>query len=328
MPRTGLERVTVEGLGNRARATLIVSRGDADELVRIDRQGEATVIIPAARLISARRERGMVGKFVGANRLVVLQWRAENGDIYETGFLPRYKADVDRVESALWWHTGETTDGPADDDSDEPTEPTDDRPTTRPTDPEPTDPQPKADTMSRRHRAGRTSRHRRKDDIMSAAAGFDLDRAPAVLVLEDGRTFRGDAYGATGQTVGEAVFSTGMTGYQETLTDPSYHRQVVVMTAPHVGNTGVNDEDDESAPDLGGRLRRARPRPAPVQLALAAPARGRPRRPGRRRHQRHRHPRPDPPPARAGGDAGRHLLGERADRSGRPSWSTRSSRPR
>lgn len=86
---------------------------------------------------------------------------------------------------------------------------------------------------------------------MSAAAhGFDLDpaldRAPAVLVLEDGRIFRGDTYGATGQTVGEAVFSTGMTGYQETLTDPSYHRQVVVMTAPHVGNTGVNDDDNES----------------------------------------------------------------------------------
>ncbi|MFH8367119.1 glutamine-hydrolyzing carbamoyl-phosphate synthase small subunit [Streptomyces sp. NPDC018031] len=71
-------------------------------------------------------------------------------------------------------------------------------------------------------------------------------RTPAVLVLEDGRTFRGRAYGAVGETFGEAVFSTGMTGYQETLTDPSYHRQVVVMTAPHVGNTGVNDEDPES----------------------------------------------------------------------------------
>ncbi|MFF0724223.1 glutamine-hydrolyzing carbamoyl-phosphate synthase small subunit [Streptomyces sp. NPDC004134] len=71
--------------------------------------------------------------------------------------------------------------------------------------------------------------------------------SPAVLVLEDGRSFRGRAYGATGETFGEAVFSTGMTGYQETLTDPSYHRQVVVMTAPHVGNTGVNDEDAESA---------------------------------------------------------------------------------
>ena len=70
---------------------------------------------------------------------------------------------------------------------------------------------------------------------------------PAVLVLEDGRAFRGHAYGAVGETVGEAVFSTGMSGYQETLTDPSYHRQVVVMTAPHVGNTGVNDEDSESA---------------------------------------------------------------------------------
>ncbi|MFE4059327.1 glutamine-hydrolyzing carbamoyl-phosphate synthase small subunit [Streptomyces sp. NPDC059096] len=70
--------------------------------------------------------------------------------------------------------------------------------------------------------------------------------SPAVLVLEDGRTFRGRAYGAVGETFGEAVFSTGMTGYQETLTDPSYHRQVVVMTAPHIGNTGVNDEDPES----------------------------------------------------------------------------------
>ncbi|WP_309648519.1 glutamine-hydrolyzing carbamoyl-phosphate synthase small subunit [Nocardioides sp.] len=71
-------------------------------------------------------------------------------------------------------------------------------------------------------------------------------QGPALLVLEDGRTFHGEAYGATGETFGEAVFNTGMTGYQETLTDPSYHRQVVVMTAPHVGNTGVNDEDPES----------------------------------------------------------------------------------
>ena len=69
----------------------------------------------------------------------------------------------------------------------------------------------------------------------------------AILVLEDGRTFTGRAYGATGRTVGEIVFNTGMTGYQETLTDPSYHRQVVVMTAPHIGNTGVNDEDPESS---------------------------------------------------------------------------------
>jgi carbamoyl-phosphate synthase small subunit len=69
---------------------------------------------------------------------------------------------------------------------------------------------------------------------------------PAILVLEDGRTFSGSAYGAVGETFGEAVFTTGMTGYQETLTDPSYHRQVVVQTAPHIGNTGVNDEDDES----------------------------------------------------------------------------------
>ena len=72
-------------------------------------------------------------------------------------------------------------------------------------------------------------------------------RLPALLVLEDGRVFRGSSFGAVGETLGEAVFSTGMTGYQETITDPSYHRQVVVMTAPHVGNTGWNDEDDESS---------------------------------------------------------------------------------
>ncbi|WP_405878450.1 glutamine-hydrolyzing carbamoyl-phosphate synthase small subunit [Streptomyces sp. NBC_01136] len=81
---------------------------------------------------------------------------------------------------------------------------------------------------------------------IQGAASQRHKAASAVLVLEDGRIFRGRAYGAVGVTFGEAVFSTGMTGYQETLTDPSYHRQVVVMTAPHVGNTGVNDEDPES----------------------------------------------------------------------------------
>ncbi|WP_370079790.1 glutamine-hydrolyzing carbamoyl-phosphate synthase small subunit [Streptacidiphilus sp. MAP12-16] len=73
------------------------------------------------------------------------------------------------------------------------------------------------------------------------------ERVPAAYVLEDGRIFRGQAYGAIGETFGEAVFNTGMTGYQETLTDPSYHRQVVAMTAPQIGNTGVNDEDPESS---------------------------------------------------------------------------------
>lgn len=68
----------------------------------------------------------------------------------------------------------------------------------------------------------------------------------AVMVLEDGRVFRGSAFGAEGETLGEAVFCTAMTGYQETLTDPSYHRQIVVATAPQIGNTGWNDEDDES----------------------------------------------------------------------------------
>jgi carbamoyl-phosphate synthase small subunit len=72
-------------------------------------------------------------------------------------------------------------------------------------------------------------------------------RNTALLVLEDGRIFRGEPYGAVGESLGEAVFTTGMTGYQETLTDPSYHRQIVLQTAPQIGNTGWNGEDDESA---------------------------------------------------------------------------------
>jgi len=71
----------------------------------------------------------------------------------------------------------------------------------------------------------------------------------ALLVLEDGRIFTGTEFGTAGQTLGEAVFSTGMSGYQETLTDPSYHRQIVVATAPQIGNTGWNLEDGESRGD-------------------------------------------------------------------------------
>ncbi|MFJ6416142.1 glutamine-hydrolyzing carbamoyl-phosphate synthase small subunit [Paeniglutamicibacter sp. NPDC091659] len=74
-----------------------------------------------------------------------------------------------------------------------------------------------------------------------------LRTEPALLVLEDGRVFRGRSYGAVGTTFGEAVFSTGMSGYQETLTDPSYAKQIIVQTFPHIGNTGVNDEDAESS---------------------------------------------------------------------------------
>jgi carbamoyl-phosphate synthase small subunit len=81
---------------------------------------------------------------------------------------------------------------------------------------------------------------------ISAVPSSAVPQGRAVLVLEDGSRFEGRAYGATGQTLGEVVFSTGMTGYQETLTDPSYAGQIVLMTAPHIGNTGVNDTDMES----------------------------------------------------------------------------------
>ena len=76
-----------------------------------------------------------------------------------------------------------------------------------------------------------------------------MTRNQAVLVVEDGRVYTGTAFGASGQTLGEAVFSTGMSGYQETLTDPSYHRQIVVATAPQIGNTGWNQQDSESRGD-------------------------------------------------------------------------------
>ena len=69
---------------------------------------------------------------------------------------------------------------------------------------------------------------------------------PAMLVLADGTVFRGISIGAPGQTVGEVVFNTSMTGYQEILTDPSYTKQIVTLTYPHIGNTGVNAEDVES----------------------------------------------------------------------------------
>ncbi len=81
---------------------------------------------------------------------------------------------------------------------------------------------------------------------MTGAAAAVPGRRPALRMLEDGRAFRGVSYGAAGEAFGEMVFSTAMTGYQETLTDPSYCRQIVAMTAPHIGNTGVNDEDRES----------------------------------------------------------------------------------
>lgn len=103
------ERVAVAGLGNRARATMTVRRGEPEELVRFERQGESDVVIPRGRLLEVRRDRGMAGKFVGANRLLVLRWRADDDALYETGFLPRYRADLERLEAALWWHQGGAT---------------------------------------------------------------------------------------------------------------------------------------------------------------------------------------------------------------------------
>ena len=69
---------------------------------------------------------------------------------------------------------------------------------------------------------------------------------PAILALQDGTIFKGSSIGADGTSAGEVVFNTAMTGYQEILTDPSYCQQLVTLTYPHIGNTGVNDEDEEA----------------------------------------------------------------------------------
>jgi len=115
-----LERVAVEGLGNRSKATLAIRRGSPDELIRFERQGESDVVIPRSRLVDVRRDRGMAGKFVGSNRLLVVRWKADDESIYETGFLPRHRADLERLESALWWHQAGSSIT-----ADEPAQPTD-----------------------------------------------------------------------------------------------------------------------------------------------------------------------------------------------------------
>jgi carbamoyl-phosphate synthase small subunit len=90
------------------------------------------------------------------------------------------------------------------------------------------------------------------DNIMSVSAVL-----PALLVLADGTTYSGQSFGAMGTTIGEVVFNTGMTGYQEVLTDPSYSGQIVVFTYPELGNTGVNPDDEESQfPQIKGAIAR------------------------------------------------------------------------
>ena len=139
-------------------------------------------------------------------------------------------------------------------------------------------------------------------------------RDDAVLVLEDGSVHRGEAFGARGRTLGEAVFATGMTGYQETLTDPSYHRQIVVATAPHIGNTGWNDEDDESARiQVAGYVVRD-PARRPSNWRSTADLGEELARQGVVGLAGRRHPRDHPPAARGGLDARRPVLRRRAGR--------------
>jgi hypothetical protein len=99
------ERAAVEGLQNSTEAVLLIHRGDAAHLVEIQRAGEPDVFITADRLKAFRRDRSEAGRSIGAPRLGVLTWRADDGSLYETAFLPRHRADLERIEAALWWHT-------------------------------------------------------------------------------------------------------------------------------------------------------------------------------------------------------------------------------
>lgn len=99
------ERAAVEGLQNSTEAVLLIHRGDAAHLVEIQRAGEPDVFITADRLKAFRRDRSEAGRSIGAPRLGVLTWRADDGSLYETAFLPRHRADLESIEAALWWHT-------------------------------------------------------------------------------------------------------------------------------------------------------------------------------------------------------------------------------
>ena len=123
---------------------------------------------------------------------------------------------------------------------------------------------------------------------------------PALLALADGTTFLGASIGAAGRTVGEVVFNTALTGYQEILTDPSYCRQIVTLTYPHIGNYGVNEEDVEAARvHAAGLVIRDLPLRA-SNFRAGADARRLPEARGRRRDRRHRHPAADPRAAHPG----------------------------
>jgi carbamoyl-phosphate synthase small subunit len=165
---------------------------------------------------------------------------------------------------------------------------------------------------------------------------------PALLALADGTVFHGKGIGAVGSTVGEVVFNTSMSGYQEILTDPSYCRQIVTLTYPHIGNTGINPEDVESDARAGGRSGHPRPAHPAVQLSHDPAPRRLPARRERGRDRRTRHPQAHPRAAREGCAGGLHRhrgRGPGARRRGRrgpgarlspasPAWtSPRSSAP-
>ena len=207
-----LQRIAAQGLGGRATARLrLVPEG-----LVVLREGEPDAFVPRADLLGASVVDAHAGKWIGEGGVLLVTWRLGDTEV-DSGF----RAD-DHALHATW--AAALTASPAS-----------------------TPARSVADDVAAHEpppAAGRNPRVTSGSGAGPALVGRAVP--PALLVLEDGRVFTGEAYGAVGETFGEAVFNTGMTGYQETLTDPSYHRQVVVQTAPHIGNTGVNAYDDES----------------------------------------------------------------------------------
>jgi len=234
-----LARVSAHGLSERGAARLLLT----EDGVTIERAKRGRLFLPGRSIEAVRVEHAHAGKVFGEGGLLVITWEL-GGRVLDTGFRAQDAAQHQGWAQDLRYLLD---DGPVV--TVQPGRPPSAEPAAAGDEPagEPAH-RPDPLTAPLEALSGRSA-HTQPGPLGAPSASpavVGRARHHAVLVLEDGRVFRGEAYGAVGETVGEAVFNTGMTGYQETLTDPSYHRQVVVMTAPHIGNTGVNADDPES----------------------------------------------------------------------------------
>ena len=222
-----LDRIAVHGLGQRAAGSVAVDPAG----VLLTRRGVPDIWIERSALRGVVADRAAAGRLIGGTGVLVVTWQ-HGPALLDTAFRtaePEEQAALGAAIAALLPDPVPPTAPPA-------PAPAPAALPAAPPAPLPAPPPQEVPAVTAVPTAA------------SARAATVLARVgrPALYVLEDGTVFRGYGFGADGEAFGEAVFCTAMTGYQETLTDPSYHRQVVAMTAPHIGNTGMNDEDPES----------------------------------------------------------------------------------